>query len=48
MNELQKILADIKAERDLLMRQLEQYSKENEAYKKRMDELRKETEDLLK
>jgi len=32
MNELNKILADVKQERDLLMRQLEQYYTEKKSF----------------
>jgi ElaB/YqjD/DUF883 family membrane-anchored ribosome-binding protein len=39
---------DIKAERDLLMKQLEQYFKEREALQEKFKQLRDETENLLK
>jgi chromosome segregation ATPase len=48
MNELQKILTDVKIERDLLMKQLEQYYKEREALQERFRQMRDETEELLR
>jgi len=45
--ELEKILADLKAQRDLLLKQLEQAGKEKELVLKRYEELREEVQRLL-
>jgi len=47
INELEKILTDVKSERDLLMRQLESYYKEREELMRNFDKLRDETEKML-
>ncbi|CDW76691.1 gas2 domain containing protein [Stylonychia lemnae] len=46
MNELEKILADIKSQRDMLLKQIEQLKKEKDAINKKFEEMREELERL--
>lgn len=47
MGELEKIIADLKAQRDLLMKHLDQINKEKESIVKKFGDLKEEVERML-